>query len=247
MQRLGNNHISHNLRLNCALPIAHSILFSLIFILLFWLTNFEQVVSLCCCIFTLQKYRESNFYPLPKTVETMNSCLSGAVVGSYCSAAQTSPTCMNCVLIFYITWWFNIWGLLVLERGLPRWLSGKESTCQCRRWGFNPYIGRSPGVEMATHLSIFAWEISWTEEPGGLQSTGSQRVGDNWACTHNPERLSVPKLIPANQPMYSPYLPTASLIEPLSMSWSECLCTASKFKCEILIPNLLLGGVTLGK
>ena len=31
--------------------------------------------------------------------------------------------------------------------------------------------------EMATHSSILAWEIPWTEEPGGLQSMGSQRVG----------------------------------------------------------------------
>ena len=31
--------------------------------------------------------------------------------------------------------------------------------------------------EMATHSSILAWKISWTEEPGGLQSTGSHRVG----------------------------------------------------------------------
>ena len=31
--------------------------------------------------------------------------------------------------------------------------------------------------EMATHSSILAWEIPWTEEPGGLQSLGSQRVG----------------------------------------------------------------------
>ena len=31
--------------------------------------------------------------------------------------------------------------------------------------------------EMATHSSILAWRIPWTEEPGGLQSTGSQRVG----------------------------------------------------------------------
>ena len=30
--------------------------------------------------------------------------------------------------------------------------------------------------EMATHSSILAWESPWTEEPGGLQSTGSQRV-----------------------------------------------------------------------
>ena len=31
--------------------------------------------------------------------------------------------------------------------------------------------------EMATHSSILAWEIPWTEDPGGLQSVGSQRVG----------------------------------------------------------------------
>ena len=31
--------------------------------------------------------------------------------------------------------------------------------------------------EMATHSSILAWEIPWTEEPGRLQSVGSQRVG----------------------------------------------------------------------
>ena len=33
--------------------------------------------------------------------------------------------------------------------------------------------------EMATHSSILAWETPWTEEPGGLQSIGSQRVGYN--------------------------------------------------------------------
>ena len=35
--------------------------------------------------------------------------------------------------------------------------------------------------EMATHSSILAWRILWTEEPDGLQSTGSQRVGHDWA------------------------------------------------------------------
>ena len=33
--------------------------------------------------------------------------------------------------------------------------------------------------EMATHSSILAWETSWTEKPGGLQSLGTQRVGQN--------------------------------------------------------------------
>ena len=33
--------------------------------------------------------------------------------------------------------------------------------------------------EMATHSSILAWRIPWTEEPGGLQPMGPQRVGHN--------------------------------------------------------------------
>ena len=39
--------------------------------------------------------------------------------------------------------------------------------------------------EMATHSSILAWEIPWTEEPGGLQSMVSQRVGQDWATEHS--------------------------------------------------------------
>ena len=40
-------------------------------------------------------------------------------------------------------------------------------------------LGQEDPLEkgMATHSSIFAWKIQWTEEPGELQSTGSQRVG----------------------------------------------------------------------
>ena len=38
--------------------------------------------------------------------------------------------------------------------------------------------------EMATHSHILVWKIPRTEEPGVLQSTGLQRVGHNWACTH---------------------------------------------------------------
>ena len=39
--------------------------------------------------------------------------------------------------------------------------------------------------EMVTHSSIFAWKISWTQERGGLQSMGSQRVGHDWATSTN--------------------------------------------------------------
>ena len=38
---------------------------------------------------------------------------------------------------------------------------------------------------MATHSSILVWKIPWTEEPGGLQSTGLQRVGHDWVTQHS--------------------------------------------------------------
>ena len=47
----------------------------------------------------------------------------------------------------------------------PWGLSGKESTCQCRRHRFDPWVGKIPlEKEMATHSSILAWEIPWTED-----------------------------------------------------------------------------------
>ena len=42
----------------------------------------------------------------------------------------------------------------------------------------SPLVREDPlEKEMATHSTILAWRIPWTEEPGGLQSLGSQRVG----------------------------------------------------------------------
>ena len=38
--------------------------------------------------------------------------------------------------------------------------------------------------EMVTHCSILTWEIPWTEEPDRLESTGSQKVGHDWAHAH---------------------------------------------------------------
>ena len=46
-----------------------------------------------------------------------------------------------------------------------------------------PSLGWQDSVkkDMATHSSILAWEIPWTEEPGGLRAVGSQRVGHDWS------------------------------------------------------------------
>ena len=61
---------------------------------------------------------------------------------------------------------------------LPKWHSGKESTCQCRRYGLILGLERFPGMGNGNPL-----QYSW-KEPGSLQSTGLQRVRHDWTCTH---------------------------------------------------------------
>ena len=61
--------------------------------------------------------------------------------------------------------------------GFPCGSAGKESACNVGDLGSIPVLGRSPGEGKATHSGILTWRIPWTEEPGRLQSMGSQRVG----------------------------------------------------------------------
>ena len=62
--------------------------------------------------------------------------------------------------------------------------SGKESTCQFRRCKLIPGSGKSPGGGNGNPIQYSCLEILWPEEPGGLQSIGSQRVGHDWATEH---------------------------------------------------------------
>ena len=71
-------------------------------------------------------------------------------------------------------------------KGLPWWSSvslvaQRLKRLPARRETWVQSLGREDPLEneMATHSSILAWRIPWTEEPGRLQSTGSQRVGDD--------------------------------------------------------------------
>ena len=63
------------------------------------------------------------------------------------------------------------------SKGFPDDIDDKDSACntgeEVRSLGWKYPLEKG----MATHSSILSWRISWTEEPGGLQSMGSQRVG----------------------------------------------------------------------
>ena len=67
---------------------------------------------------------------------------------------------------------------LLWKWGFPGGVSGKEPACNAgdpRDEGSIPGSGRSPGVGNGNPCHILAWKIPWTEEPGGLQYTGSQK------------------------------------------------------------------------
>ena len=78
--------------------------------------------------------------------------------------------------------------------GFPGGSDGEESTCNLWETWVQSLGLEDPLEEgMETHSSILAWRISWTEEPGGLQSMGSHRVGHDWsnlACMYRHEETS---------------------------------------------------------
>ena len=89
--------------------------------------------------------------------------LSTALVPS--AAWHPHFRCLHCTLHFFFM-------------GIPKWCSGKESACQSKRQKRCRVrsLGQEDPLEegMAAHSGILAWEIPWTEVPGGLQPVGSQ-------------------------------------------------------------------------
>ena len=94
--------------------------------------------------------------------------------------------------------------LCLFTAGLPRWLSGKESTCQCQVMQEMPLLslGQEDPLEkrMATHSSVLASEVPWTEEPGGLQSLGLQRLRCNWSDLAHMHRCCGGPPLPTGSP-----------------------------------------------
>ena len=70
-----------------------------------------------------------------------------------------------------------------LKQGFSGGSDSKESVWNARDLIF-PGLGRSPGGGLGNPLQYLAWRIPRTEEPGGLQSMGSQRVRHDWATKH---------------------------------------------------------------
>ena len=69
--------------------------------------------------------------------------------------------------------------------GAPRWLSGRESTCQCRRRGLNSWAGKIPWEGNGNPLSCSCLGHSMDREAGRAESVGLQGVGYDWAKLQN--------------------------------------------------------------
>ena len=77
-----------------------------------------------------------------------------------------------------VVWW------CMHSYGLPRRLSGKESACQCRRHGFNPWVGKIPWRRKWQLTLVFlpAWRVPWTR---GTWRATVHGIPTSWTCLSN--------------------------------------------------------------
>ena len=85
----------------------------------------------------------------------------------------------------FLTWYYTCFSAIFPGRSAVKNLPAMQELQETRVWS----LGWEDPLEkgMTPHSSILAWSIPWGEKPGGLQSIGSQRVGQNWrdfVCTH---------------------------------------------------------------
>ena len=108
-------------------------------------------------------------------------------LGRQCYKTKTTPLPWTDP---FAKWLQGVWNLsaekIVQKRkcnrvGLPWWLRGYRVPAVLETWV--QFLDWEDPLEkkMATQSSILAWKIPWMVEPGRLQSTGSQRVGHDWA------------------------------------------------------------------
>ena len=89
-----------------------------------------------------------------------------------------NPTVVLLLVFIYLCFLKSFHTVL---QGFPGVSNCKESACKARDLSWKDPLEK----DMATHFSILTWRIPWTEEPGGVQSLGSQRFRHDWVTnTH---------------------------------------------------------------
>ena len=124
----------------------------------------------------------------------------------------TNPTKLWCcviLLIFFWTWFPTIlWRIFAFFKGVVLIYSFHFLYYLCWAFLVTQTVKNLPAMQetqvqslgqedplekgMAAHSSILAWSFPWTEEPGRIQSMGSQRVRHDWATKHSTWEMSFP-------------------------------------------------------
>ena len=144
-----------------------------------------------------------------------------------------------CKMRIIIKDFWTIFCLVKLGLTDMQWLSGKESTCQCRRHVSDPWVGKIPWRrKWQTHSSILAWKIPWSEEPGGLQSMGWQRVRHDWAPNtfpfhRGPGMPGLRGLICWHIPPQAPQLHPGCANQKQIIHWFKVFTYICHFRCRL--------------
>ena len=91
--------------------------------------------------------------------------------------------------------------LIYLQRGFPGGTVVKNSPANARKVHLIPASGRSPGEENGNHSSILTWKISWTEEPGRLQTMRVSKSQTQLNTHTHMHRLSLSALKSSKEPL----------------------------------------------
>ena len=126
----------------------------------------------------------------PGGADQLTGRLKAGYLGLSCCCFFFLIVCLFLIFsnFYRMVQWFY---LLIYLLGFSASSSGKESTCQCRRCRFYPWVRKIDPLEeeMATHSSILAWRISWTEEPEGLQFLWGSAESDTTEHATNYKKL----------------------------------------------------------
>ena len=97
------------------------------------------------------------------------SFLHSLLTHSFIAHSFSAHSCIYSKILWFVRLPNSSWASLVAQ--IVKNLPAMQET-------WVPSLGREDPLKkgLATHSSILAWEIPWTEDPGGLQSLGSQRV-----------------------------------------------------------------------
>ena len=96
--------------------------------------------------------------------------------------------------------------------------------------------------EMATHASILAWKMPWTEERGRIQPTGSKRVGRNWACTRRASAAAA-KLLQSCPTLCDPIdgsppgSPVPGIVQARALEW-VAISFSNAWKWKVKVKSL---------